>query len=193
MDIMEVKDIESAVEGILFASGDAVSIERLCDVLDLDRKLLETVLVGLADNYSFQRRGFRLVRMENRYQLVSAPEHADLIRAALEERRNPPLSKAALEVLSIVAYFQPTTRAYIDQIRGVDSGGTVVSLTEKGLIEECGRLEVPGRPIQYRTTPVFLRSFGLSSLEELPNLPFGEDGPDGQLSFLETPQYCSPD
>jgi segregation and condensation protein B len=121
--------------------------------------------------------------MEDRWQLVSAPEHAELIRAALEERRAPSLSKPALEVLAIVAYYQPTTRAYIDQVRGVDSSNTVVTLTEKGLIEECGRLEVPGRPIQYRTTPVFLRSFGLSTLEELPELPFGLTEEDGQLSL----------
>ena len=179
----EIKDIESALEAVLFASGDPLSLDRLCTLLPAGRKTIETLLSDLAGRYSFERRGFRLVRMDNRWQMVSAPEHAELIRKALEERRPPPLSKAALEALAIVAYFQPVTRAYVDQIRGVDSGGTMVSLNEKGLIEECGRLEVPGRPIQYRTTPVFLRSFGLSSLEELPDLPLsGEEG-EGQLQL----------
>lgn len=180
---MDVKEILSVLEGILFAAGDAVGVERLCALLSLERREVEAMLAQLADEYRFERRGIRLVRMEDRWQLVSAPEHAELIRAALEERRAPPLSKPALEVLAIVAYYQPTTRAYVDQVRGVDSSNTVVTLTEKGLIEECGRLEVPGRPIQYRTTPVFLRSFGLSSLEELPELPFGLVEEDGQLSL----------
>jgi len=178
---MEIKDIQSALEGILFASGEAVGLDRLCALLDLDRKTAETVLTEMAGRYSYERRGFRLARMDNRWQMISAPEHAELIRQALEERRPPPLSKAALEALTIVAYFQPTTKAYVDQIRGVDSSGTMALLAEKGLIEECGRLEVPGRPIQYRTTPVFLRSFGLSSLEELPDLPIVGD--DGQMQL----------
>ena len=174
---MNMKDIQSSLEGILFASGEAVSLDKLCALLELDRKTVEPVLTDMAGQYSFERRGFRLARMENRWQMVSAPEHAELIRLALEERRPPPLSKAALEALAIVAYFQPTTKAYVDQIRGVDSGGTMALLAEKNLIEEGGRLEVPGRPILYRTTPVFLRSFGLSSLDELPDLQMvGEDG-----------------
>jgi len=182
---MEVKDIRSAMEGILFASGDPISLDKLCILLSLDRKTAETLLSELAGQYSYERRGFRLVRMENRWQMVSAPEHAELIRQALEERRPPPLSKAALEALAIVAYFQPATKAYVDQIRGVDSSGTMASLAEKNLIEECGRLEVPGRPIQYRTTPVFLRSFGLSGLEELPDLPLSDEDGEIQLTMDE--------
>lgn len=186
MGIMEIKELESALESVLFAAGDPVSLERLCAILEADRKTVEVILSGLADSYSFNRRGMRLVRMDNRYQLVSAPEYAHLVRAVLEERRPPPLSKAALEVLALVAYFQPTTRAYVDQIRGVDSSGTMYSLSEKGLIEECGRLEVPGRPIQYRTTTLFLRAFGLSSLEELPELPFGEEHMETRPNDLDT-------
>ena len=181
---MEIKEIESSLEAVLFASGEAISLDRLCALISLDHKTAESLLTEMSSRYAFERRGFRLIRMENRWQLVSAPEHAELVRLSLEERRSPPLSKAALEVLSIVAYFQPTTKAYIDQIRGVDSSGTVSSLAEKGLITECGRLEVPGRPIQYRTTPVFLRSFGLSSLDELPDLPIASEDGEGQLSFL---------
>ena len=181
---MEIREIESALEALLFASGDPLDVGRMCALLEADRRTVEKILTGLRDSYAFDRRGFRLVRMESRWQFVSAPEHADLVRQALEERRPPPLSKAALEVLAIVAYFQPTTKAYVDQARGVDSGGTIASLQEKGLIAECGRLEIPGRPIQYRTTPVFLRSFGMSSLEELPDMPLATEDGEGQLSFI---------
>jgi segregation and condensation protein B len=181
---MEIKEIESILEGILFAAGDPMDEGRLCTLLSMERREIEPILRQMADEYRFQRRGFRLVRMESRWQLISAPEHADIIRRALEERRAAPLSKSALEVLAVVAYYQPVTRVYIEQLRGVDSSYTVVSLTEKGLIEDCGRLEVPGRPIQYRTTPIFLRSFGLTSLEELPALPFGLPGEGEQLNLF---------
>ena len=179
---MEVKEIESAIEGILFAAGDPVGVERLCMALDLDRATVDAVCQRLADYYSYERRGVRLLRLENSYQLCSAPEHADCIRRAFESRRPARLSQPALEVLAIIAYYQPTTRAYVDQIRGVDSAYTVGLLLERDLIEECGRLSVPGRPILYRTTQTFLRSFGLSSLEDLPDLPSASPE-DGQITM----------
>ena len=179
---MEVKEIESAIEGILFAAGDPVGVERLCMALDLDRATVDAVCQRLAYYYSYERRGVRLLRLENSYQLCSAPEHADCIRRAFESRRPARLSQPALEVLAIIAYYQPTTRAYVDQIRGVDSAYTVGLLLERDLIEECGRLAVPGRPILYRTTQTFLRSFGLSSLEELPELPSASPE-DGQITM----------
>ena len=179
---MEVKEIESAIEGILFAAGGPVGVERLCMALDLDRATVDTVCQRLADYYSYERRGVRLLRLENSYQLCSAPEHADCIRRAFESRRPARLSQPALEVLAIIAYYQPTTRAYVDQIRGVDSAYTVGLLLERDLIEECGRLAVPGRPILYRTTQTFLRSFGLSSLEELPEPPSASPE-DGQITM----------
>ena len=179
---MEIKEIESAIEGILFAAGDPVGVERLCMALDLDRATVDNVCQRLADYYSYERRGVRLLRLENSYQLCSAPEHADCIRRAFESRRPARLSQPALEVLAIIAYYQPTTRAYVDQIRGVDSAYTVGLLLERDLIEECGRLAVPGRPILYRTTQTFLRSFGLSSLEELPELPSASPE-DGQITM----------
>ena len=179
---MEVKEIESAIEGILFAAGDPVGVERLCMALDLDRATVDTVCQRLADYYSYERRGVRLLRLENSYQLCSAPEYADCIRRAFESRRPARLSQPALEVLAIIAYYQPTTRAYVDQIRGVDSAYTVGLLLERDLIEECGRLAVPGRPILYRTTQTFLRSFGLSSLEDLPELPSASPE-DGQITM----------
>ncbi|MCD7927615.1 MAG: SMC-Scp complex subunit ScpB [Oscillospiraceae bacterium] len=173
---MELKELECTLEAILFAAGEPVELERICAALEVDRQTLEGVLQNLADTYSYQRRGMRLVRMEDSCQLCSAPEYAPAVRKALESRKPPRLSQPALEVLSVVAYFQPVTRAYIDQVRGVDSSYTVGLLLERELIEEAGRLAVPGRPIQYRTTKNFLRTFGLRSLEELPELPTQEEG-----------------
>ena len=167
----EQREVESAIEAILFASGDPVGVERLCLALDLDRVSVDGACRRLADRYRFERRGMRLLQLGTSYQLCSAPEHAAAIRRALESRRPARLSQTALEVLAVIAYFQPITRAYIDQIRGVDSAYTVSMLVDRGLVEECGRLPVPGRPIQYRTTQTFLRSFGLSRLDDLPELP----------------------
>jgi segregation and condensation protein B len=179
---VELKETEAALEAILFASGEPVGVERLCLALELDRATADAVCQRLADQYSYERRGLRLRRLDNAYQLCSAPEYADLVRKTLESRKPPKLSQPALEVLAIIAYYQPVTRAYIDQVRGVDSSYTVGLLLERELIQEAGRLAVPGRPIQYRTTHNFLRSFGLTSLEELPELPAAA-AEDGQLTL----------
>lgn len=167
------------MEGILFASGEPVGIDRICLALELDRPTAEQLLQKLADHYAYERRGIRLVRMEDSYQLCSAPEYADVIRKAFEVRKPAKLSQPALEVVTIIAYYQPTTRAYVDQVRGVDSSYTMGLLLDRGLIEECGRLQVPGRPRLYRTTKEFLRVFHLASLDELPDMPGIEA--DGQL------------
>ncbi len=179
---MELKEMEAALEAILFAAGEPVAVDRICLTLDLDKATVEAVCQRLADQYSYERRGLRLVRMDSSYQLCSAPEYAPLIRKAFESRKPAKLSQPALEVLSIIAYYQPVTRAYIDQVRGVDSSYTVGLLLERELIEEAGRLAVPGRPIQYRTTKNFLRSFSLSSLDELPELP-SSSAEDGQITM----------
>lgn len=179
---MELKEVESAIEGILFAAGEPVGVERLCMTLEIDRATADAVCQRLADQYSYERRGIRLVRLENCYQLCSAPEYAEYIRKAFESRKPARLSQPALEVLAIIAYYQPTTKAYVDQIRGVDSSYTVGLLTDRELIEECGRMAVPGRPILYRTTQNFLRSFGLSGLEDLPELP-NASAEDEQLTL----------
>lgn len=155
MDTLEMKDIEAAVEGILFASGEPVAVDRICVALNMDRPTVELVLQHLQDYYSYERRGVRLLRMEDSWQLCSAPEYGDQIRKAFEIRKPAKLSQPALEVLTIIAYYQPTTRAYVDQIRGVDSSYTVGLLLDRHLIEECGRLQVPGRPRLYRTTQAF--------------------------------------
>lgn len=182
---MELKEIESAIEGILFAAGEPVGVERICLALELDRATVDAVCQRLADAYSYERRGIRLLKLDSSYQLCSAPEFAPYIRRAFESRRPARLSQPALEVLAIIAYYQPVTRAYVDQVRGVDSSYTVGLLLERDLIEESGRLAVPGRPILYRTTKTFLRSFGLSSLEELPELPSGTQEGDQMTLKLE--------
>ena len=175
MENMETKELISIIEGILFASGEPVSIERICLALQIEKKRVEEALRQLGDYYAYERRGMRLIQMENEYQLVSAPEYGEIIRKAFEIRKPAKLSQPALEVLTIIAYYQPTTKAYIDQIRGVDSSYTVGLLLDRHLIEECGRLKVPGRPRLYRTTKEFLRVFHLSSLEDLPEIPGMED------------------
>ena len=183
MDTLEMKEVEAAIEGILFASGEPVAVDRICMATDMDRPTVELVLQKLADYYAYERRGMRLLKMEDSYQLCSAPEYGDMIRRAFEVRKPAKLSQPALEVLTIIAYYQPTTRAYVDQIRGVDSSYTVGLLLDRHLIEECGRLQVPGRPRLYRTTQAFLRAFHLQSLDDLPEMP-GMEG-DGQLRLDE--------
>ncbi|MCI8915244.1 MAG: SMC-Scp complex subunit ScpB [Oscillospiraceae bacterium] len=168
---MDLKELESAIEGILFAAGEPVPVERLCLTLEQDRETVDSVCQRMADSYRYERRGIRLLRLENSWQMCSAPEQAGYIRRVLENRKPAKLSQPALEVLAIIAYFQPVTRAYIEQVRGVDSSYTVGLLLERELIREAGRLAVPGRPMQFRTTKTFLRAFGLSSLDELPELP----------------------
>lgn len=168
---MEIHDIEQIVEGILFASGEPVGVSRIAAVLATEEEHVVQAAKNLQDRYVFERRGIRLVFLDKAIQLCSAPEYADFIRLALETRKQPQLSQQALEVLAIIAYFQPVTKLYVEQVRGVDSSYTVGLLQERGLIEACGRLSVPGRPLLYKTTPAFLRTFGLTKLDELPELP----------------------
>ena len=165
---MEQTELERIIEAILFAAGERVEISRLASVLETDEDQIVAAASALADQLSFNRRGIRVLRLENGYQMVSSGEMADYITKTLETRKPPKLSSSQLEALTIVAYYQPATKAMIEQIRGVDSSYSVGALLNKKLIEEAGRLNVPGRPILYRTTPDFLRTFGISSLEDLP-------------------------
>jgi segregation and condensation protein B len=178
---MEPEEIKRAIEAILFAAGDPVGIERMALAIGVGTDQVETALKELMDTYSFERRGMRIVRLEDSYQMVSAQEMSDIITRALETRKPPKLSASALETLTVIAYYQPTTKAFVEQLRGVDSSYTISALLNKKLIEEQGRLSVPGRPILYGTTPDFLRTFGLSSLDELPEV----DLPQGQVEQLE--------
>lgn len=174
---MEEEQLQRAIEAILFAAGERMEIQRLAAVLEADPSEIEAAAGHLADQYAFQRRGIRILKLEKGYQMVSSGEMADYVTKALETRKPPKLSASQLETLTIIAYYQPATKAMVEQIRGVDSAYSVAALLNKKLIEEAGRLNVPGRPIQYKTTPDFLRTFGLSSLEELPSIDkisFGE-------------------
>ena len=165
---MELTELQRIIEAILFAAGERVEISRLAATLETDECDIEKAVSLLMDELSFNRRGIRILRLENGYQMVSSGEMADYITKALETRKPPKLSSSQLETLTIVAYYQPATKAMVEQIRGVDSSYSVSALMNKKLIEEAGRLNVPGRPILYRTTPDFLRTFGISSLDELP-------------------------
>lgn len=178
---MDEAEIRRAVEAILFAAGDPVGVERMAAAIGAGVDQVEAVLKALMDAYSFERRGMRIVRLEDAYQMVSAQELSDVITRALETRKPPKLSASALETLTVIAYYQPTTKAFVEQIRGVDSSYTISALLNKKLIEEQGRLSVPGRPILYGTTPDFLRTFGISSLDELPEV----DLPQAQTQQLE--------
>ena len=174
---MDLEQLQRAIEAILFAAGERIEISRLAFALEADEADIIAAADALANQLSFERRGIRVIKLDSGYQMVSSGEMADYITKALETRKPPKLSASQLEALTIIAYYQPATKAMVEQIRGVDSSYSVAALMNKKLIEEAGRLNVLGRPIQYRTTPDFLRTFGLSSLEELPpieKVSFGE-------------------
>ena len=183
------KQLESAVLAVLFAVGEPLAPSRLAEALETKEEVVRSLLEHLRDTLEAQAGAFQILNLNGQYQLATREEHSGLIRRVMNQRRSVPLSQAALEVLAAVAYNQPVTRAYVEQVRGVDSSSIIASLVEKGLLEEAGRLELPGRPICYQTTPNFLRTFGLSSLEELPltepapgdDLP--EDLIEGQIGF----------
>lgn len=180
---MEIEQLQRAIEAILFAAGEKVEISRLAMALEVDENDIELAADSLAGQLSFDRRGIRILKLDRCYQMVSSGEMADYVTKALETRKPPKLSASQLEALTIIAYYQPATKAMVEQIRGVDSSYSISALMNKKLIEEAGRLNVPGRPIQYKTTADFLRTFGISSLEELPEIEkvsFGEPVADEQ-------------
>ena len=173
---MNKRETIAALEAVLFASGDPISIERLSQVFEVKPENIENLITELSDKLDSSNSGFKVVRLENTYQLVTREYYAEYIKKAFDIKRRTPLSPAALEVLAVIAYNQPVTRAFIEQVRGVDCSGVVSTLVEKGLIEERGRLELPGRPLLYGTTKTFLRSFSLTDLSDLPPLP--KDNPE---------------
>lgn len=168
---MEVKKLQGAIEAILFSSGDAVPLERIAEVLELDKPTTARLMNTVMDTFNQNARGIRIVQLDTQYQMCSLDEYGDIVRRTLDLKRNTPLSQAAMEVLAVVAYNQPVTKAFIEQVRGVDSSGVLSNLCDKGLVEEQGRLDLPGRPLLYGTTSNFLRCMNLSSLQELPPLP----------------------
>ena len=172
---MQKHELCAAIEAVLFAAGEPVEPAKLAQALEIEEDLAYKLLKTMQDKYDSPESGLMLLELSGSFQLCTKPAYGDAVKRALLIRRNTPLSAAAMEVLAVVAYNQPVTRAFVEQVRGVDSSQTVSTLVEKGLLEEAGRLELPGRPIAYQVTPAFLRTFGISSLSELPPLP-EEDG-----------------
>lgn len=168
---MSNKELMPLLEAVLFAMGEPIEIERLCVALELDEIVVRDVLEKLQQKYEDDSFGICLLRLENKYQICTKKQYADKIRAVIEVKKNAPLSQAAFEVLAIIAYNQPVTKAFVESIRGVDCSAVISNLCNKSLIEEKGRLDLPGRPLIYGTTPEFLRCFCISSLDELPELP----------------------
>ncbi len=178
---MRLNEELSIVEAILFASGDPIEKSRLAQASGIEEETIEKIINMLNDRYEENESALMIIKLSDSYQLCAREKFIDYIRAAMETRKVAPLSPAAMEVLTIIAYNQPVTKGFVEHIRGTDSSSVVNSLVEKNLLEEAGRLDVPGRPIAYKTTAAFLRSFQLSSLDDLPAVPNG----DSQVSFDE--------
>ncbi len=178
---MKLNEGVSAIEAILFAHGDPIDGDKLCSAAGIEKEMLERIIRLLTDRYEETKSALTVLKLGNSYQLAVKADFSEYVRAALETKKNTPLSPAAMEVLTIVAYNQPVTKGFVEHVRGIDSSSVVNSLVEKNLLEEAGRLDVPGKPIAYKTTAAFLRCFQLSSLDDLPALP----DPDGQVSFDE--------
>ena len=167
---MEQNDLQRALMAVLFAAGDPVAASRLAESLQVDESEIHRECEALISALSYHRSGIRIVKLEDAYQMCSSAEMAEYVTKTLETRKPPKLSPSQLETLTVIAYYQPATKAYVETIRGVDSAYSVSALLTKKLIRECGRLNVPGRPILYETTPDFLRVFGLESLADLPDI-----------------------
>ncbi len=180
-------NVFARLEAMLFACGDPVEASRLADVLELDVESVTKMLSSLGDSYEERESGLRLIRIDGKYQLCTREEYGQDVRKLLEIKKNTPLSQAAFEVLAIIAYNKTVTKSFIEQIRGVDCSGSISNLVQKGLIEEKGRLDLPGRPLVYGTTDRFLRCFSISSLDELPDLPQSdeENKENGQTTLFD--------
>lgn len=165
---MKKEEIFAAIEAILFASGTPVEIERIALALELDTATVRDCADELIENYKSPNHGVRIIRLNKSLQMCSDKQYGAYVRKVMDMKKNTPLSNAAMEVLAVVAYNQPVTKAFVEQIRGVDCSGVIGSLCQKGLVEEKGRLELPGRPLLYGTTEHFLRCFGIENLEGLP-------------------------
>ncbi|MGN0459878.1 MAG: SMC-Scp complex subunit ScpB [Ruminococcus sp.] len=177
---MNNEEMKRAVEAILFAAGESVEISRIAQALELTQKNAEKLLEEVKEEFNSQNHGFKIMRYKDSYQFVTHKEYEEQVRRVMDLNRKKPLSQAAMEVLAVIAYNQPVTKAFVEQIRGVDCSGVIGSLTVKGLIEERGRLELPGRPLLYGTTENFLRCFNISSIEELPPIPQSDKEDKGE-------------
>lgn len=170
--------LQAAAEAVLFSVGDPIELSRIAQALEVEEEIAEQVLMNLSASLDERGSGICLLRLGDKYQLSSRTEFALQIRSILEVKRNAPLSQAAFEVLAVIAYNQPVTKSFVEQVRGVDCSGVIATLCQKRLIEEKGRMDLPGRPLLYGTTPEFLRCFSVSDLTELPQLPKQEESLD---------------
>lgn len=168
-------NLVSTIEAMLFASGDPVEASKLAEVLDIDIETVEKMLGHLSALYDERSSGLMIIRIDNKYQICTREKYSEEVRKLMEIKKNTPLSNAAFEVLAVIAYNKTVTRSFIEQVRGVDCSGPISSLVQKGLIEEKGRMDLPGRPLFYGTTDRFLRCFSLNSLEDLPDLPKNDE------------------
>ena len=167
----DIQTVSAAIEAVLFASGEPISVKRLAEAVEIEEETVYKICKTIQDRLNEEESGVCLMEMNDCFQMCTKPAFAEIVKKALEIKKNIPLSQAAMEVLAIIAYNQPITKSFVEQVRGVESSQIVNNLVEKGLVEEAGRLEVPGRPISYRTSLNFLRCFGLSGLDRLPPLP----------------------
>ena len=185
---MTDKEIKAACEAVLFACGESVNAKRIAQALELDEKKVEPQLEALVKNYENVEHGIAVIKLNDSYLMCNKKQYGEAIRRVMDIKKNTPLSQAALEVLAVIAYNQPVTKAFIEQVRGVDCSGVIGSLTTKNLIEEKGRLELPGRPLLYGTTENFLKCFQISSLDELPELPKQQENKDENSEEENTEQ-----
>ena len=189
---MEIKQYQAAVEAIVFASGEPVPLSRMALALELDEETTARIADDWVQDVNTRGGGLTALKLDDRYQLCSSKDCAAYVRKAMDIRRNTPLSQAAMEVLAIIAYNQPVSRPFVEQVRGVDCSAVMQGLQQKGLIEERGRMDLPGRPLLYGTTPNFLRCFGISSLEQLPPLPQKQENELDETTIEEMIQQEQP-
>lgn len=180
---LQLNEKIGAVEAILFASGEPVEEKRISEAADLDKGSIAGIVKTLNNRYDDNGSALKIVRLGTSYQMCTREEYAEYIRSAIEYKKQIPLSNAAMEALTVIAYNQPVTKGFVENVRGIDSSSVINSLVEKELLEESGRLDVPGRPVAYKTTENFLRCFGLSSLDDLP--PLVREDTDSQTSLFD--------
>ena len=172
---MKINKLTAAIEAILFSSGEPVETEKIAQALEIESDTVHKLIDNLSVQYDDRQSGLQIIKLGDKYQMITRSDFSEYVRRVLEVKKNAPLSQAAFEVLAVVAYNQPVTKAFVEQVRGVDCSGVVNTLCQKGLLEEKGRLDLPGRPLLYGTTDEFLRCFSVSSLDELPSLPHDDN------------------
>lgn len=180
--------LKGKIEAIIFSTGDPISVDRIAQVLETKSQEISILIEELKEKYNTPSSGVNIIYLEDKVQMCTNPAYIEPVRSALDLNRNTPLSQAALEVLAVVAYNQPVTKAFVEQVRGVDCSWGITSLVQKGLLEEKGRLELPGRPLLYGTTDNFLRCLGISSLDELPDVPKSQNSEDAEPKVEEFEQ-----